>query len=149
MTDEELEALLHSVPEGPGIRPPRKAARPVPETSAADLAPLPDYDEVSEFLVPAHARNLRVGLRLEPDALRLLVTVMNHTYGKPRCGYEVRRSAPQLKRLLECGFVEPFVPANMPHWAQQQGPKEYRITEKGALRLLDPESLVCLEVMER
>lgn len=111
----------------------------------------PDYSEASEFLVPASRRDLRTGMRLDAHCVRLLVRVMNHTYGKPKSTFRPESlSDPSFKRLLALGYVELDVPANLPHWAQQKGLlKEYRMTEKGALRLLDPESLIAYELMER
>jgi hypothetical protein len=113
-----------------------------------ELIDILDYSEASDFLTPASHRNLKVGLRLNPEEVMLLLRVFNHTYGKPRSTFEPKKSdRPELKRLVDLGFVEEIF-SRIPHWARTMTASEYRITEKGALRLLDPESLVAHMVMD-
>lgn len=114
-----------------------------------ELVAVPDYDDVSEFLVPAHRRDLKVGLRLSPEEVRVLCGVMNHTLGRKAATYEGKGGSHVLIRLEVLGFVE-SAPVPGPPWSSKRSSeKRWRITERGALRLLDPEAMIAHEIMER
>lgn len=114
----------------------------------SDLVDLPNYDDASDFLTPARDRDLRIGIRLDSTEVALLLRFLNHTYDKPKATYEpTKQEKTPLKRLLELGYVELCLNPRQPHWAQLSN-NEHRITEKGALRLLDPEALIARMVMD-
>lgn len=114
----------------------------------SDLMEIPNYDDASDFLTPAARRDLREGIRLQASEVALLLRFLNHTYDKPKATYEpTRQESTPLKRLIALGYVELCLNPRQPHWAQGMN-NEHRITEKGALRLLDPEALIARMVMD-
>lgn len=114
----------------------------------SELIDVPNYDDASDFLTPAGSRDLRAGIRLYPSEAALLLRFLNHTYGKPKSAYEpTGLEKSPLKRLLALGYVEKVLNPRTPHWAQEMS-NEHRITEKGAMRLLDPEALIAREVLD-
>lgn len=112
---------------------------------------VPDMSEVSEYLSPTLRKDLKEGIRLDLLEIGLLVGVANHTLGsmnaKRKATFEIRHQKEQVRRLLKLGYVED---ANLKQ--RTLHPKvlmAVRITEKGVMRLLDPESLIILETMDR
>ncbi len=104
-----------------------------------DIISVPDLSDASEFLVPADSRPL-TGVRLNTSEMLTLVRLFNNTYKKKNASVKLSKS--EVKRLMGLKFVEEY-----------QGPTtgftiQYKITERGALRLLDPEALMVYDQME-
>lgn len=107
--------------------------------------------EVSDYLSPTLKKDLKEGIRLNLLEIGLLTGVANYTLGtmngKKKATFEIKHQHDQARRLLKLGYIED---ANQKQRAlYPKAPMAVRITEKGVMRLLDPENLIVLETMDR